>query len=49
MFDQYMNILDETLPDKLKYVLGVDRKKVQIRLNLETQGEGLQGVLDAAE
>lgn len=49
MFDQYMNVLDETLPGKLKYVLGVDREKVQIRLNLESQGEGFESVMDAAE
>jgi hypothetical protein len=49
MFDRYMDILDETLPGKLKYVLGVDSKKVQIRLDLKSQGDGLESVMDTAD
>ncbi|MCK5114552.1 MAG: hypothetical protein KAR11_07310 [Phycisphaerae bacterium] len=47
MFDQYMDVLEETLPGKDKKILGFDSSKAQIRLNLESQGGGLESVLDA--
>lgn len=37
LFDQYMNVLDETLPGMMKYVIGVDRDRLEVRLNLEQQ------------
>ncbi len=46
MFDRYMDVLDEVLPDMKKYVVGVDRDLLEIRLNLEqhrdVMGEALQ-------
>lgn len=51
MFDRYMDVLDETLPGMKKYVIGVDRKLLEVRLNLEQQrsviGEGLDSAADA--
>ncbi len=51
MFDRYMDVLDETLPGMKKYVIGVDRKLLDLRLNLEQQrsiiGEGLEGATGA--
>ena len=48
MFDRYMDVLDEVLPDMLKYVVGVDRDRLEVRLNLEqhrdVMGEALQNV-----
>ncbi|MBN1554940.1 MAG: hypothetical protein JXA11_09355 [Phycisphaerae bacterium] len=44
-FSRYMDVLDETLPDTMKYVLGVNRDLLELRLNLETQDKD---VLDVA-
>lgn len=49
LFDQYMEVLDETLPDMTKYVLGINRDKVEIRLNLEEQAGFMEGSLINAE
>ena len=53
MFDRYMDVLDETLPDMLKYVVGVDRDLLEVRLNLEqyrdVMGEALQNTGEAQE
>ena len=35
--DLWLDVWDEILPDKHKYVLGVDRKKVEVRLDLQKQ------------
>ena len=40
-----MDVLDETLPATMKYVLGVNRDLLELRLNLETQEKD---VLDVA-
>ncbi|MBN1943532.1 MAG: hypothetical protein JW849_09600 [Phycisphaerae bacterium] len=44
-FGRYMDVLDETLPNTMKYVLGVNRDLLELRLNLETQEKD---VLDVA-
>lgn len=44
-FSRYMDVLDETLPNTMKYVLGVNRDLLELRLNLETQEKD---VLDIA-
>lgn len=44
-FDRYMDVLDEGLPGMLKYVMGLDPKRVEVRLNLE---QSRQNVMDAA-
>lgn len=44
-FSRYMDVLDETLPGTMKYVLGVNRDLLELRLNLETQEKD---VLDSA-
>jgi membrane protease subunit HflK len=44
-FSRYMDVLDETLPNTMKYVIGVNRDLLELRLNLETQEKD---VLDAA-
>lgn len=42
-FDRYADVLDEHLPDIQKYVLGVDPEDIEIRLNLQKEGEILSG------
>jgi regulator of protease activity HflC (stomatin/prohibitin superfamily) len=44
-FDRYMDVLEEHLPGMMKYVLGLDRDRVELRLNLE---QTRQDALDAA-
>lgn len=52
LFNQYMNVLDETLPNLMKYVIGVDRDRLEVRVNLEQQrdilGEAAQ-IIEEAE
>jgi regulator of protease activity HflC (stomatin/prohibitin superfamily) len=47
MFDRYMDVLDETLPGMKKYVIGIDRKLLDLRMDLKQQrsviGAGLEG------
>jgi len=47
MFDRYMDVLDETLPGMKKYVIGIDRKLLDLRMDLKQQrsviSEGLEG------
>ena len=46
-FDRYMDVWDESLPDMKKYVLGVDKNRIQIRLNLEEQKDVLGGAFSS--
>lgn len=52
LFNQYMDVLDETLPNLMKYVIGVDRDRLEVRVNLEQQrdllGEATQ-IIEEAE
>jgi len=42
--DRLLDVYDQVLPNMKKYVLGVDRDKVEIRVNLERQTEIMGGV-----
>ena len=48
MFDRYMDVLDEALPGMKKYVIGIDRKLLDLRMDLKQQrsiiGQGLEGL-----
>ncbi|MBS3820735.1 MAG: hypothetical protein KGY81_03115 [Phycisphaerae bacterium] len=44
-FDRYMDVMEAHLPGMLKYVLGLDRDRVELRLNLE---QTRQDAIDAA-
>lgn len=44
-FSRYMDVLEEVLPEMKKYVIGIDRDLLELRLNLETQE---RDVLDTA-
>jgi regulator of protease activity HflC (stomatin/prohibitin superfamily) len=48
MFDQYMDVLDETLPGMLKYVMGVDPNRVEVRVNLEQQRDIMESALEGS-
>jgi len=49
MFDCYMDVMDETLPGMLKYVVGVDRNLLEVRVDLERQRDIMESGLDAAQ
>lgn len=39
MMDRWLDVWDEVLPGITKYVIGVDRNRLEVRLNWETHGE----------
>jgi regulator of protease activity HflC (stomatin/prohibitin superfamily) len=44
IMDRWLDVWDEVLPDMTKYVLGVDREKIEIWLNWESQADVLEDV-----
>jgi len=44
MLDRWLDVWDEVLPDLTKYVLGVDREKIEVWLNWER----IPGVMEGA-
>ncbi len=42
MVDHWLSVLDQVLPDRVKYVLGVPRDRIEMWLNLEQQESPLQ-------
>jgi len=49
MLDRWLDVWDEVLPGMTKYVLGVDRRRLELRLNLERHRGLMQGIFDEAE
>ena len=49
MLDQYLRVLEETLPEIWKYVSGIDRNRLEIRLRLEQESAGLEQILGKEE
>ncbi len=49
MLDRWLDVWDEVLPGVTKYVLGVDRDRIEIWLNVETDVTGIEGTLIEAE
>ena len=49
MLDRWLNVWDEVLPNVNKYVLGVDRNKVEIWLNWERETDLMSGVTFGAD
>ncbi len=49
VLDRRLDTWDEVLPGMVKYVIGVDPRKLEIWLNWERQGRGLQGAFEGAE
>ncbi len=47
MLDRWLEVWDEVLPEVSKYILAVDRDKVELWMNLEKESAGLEGVFDA--
>lgn len=43
MMDRWLDVLDEVLPNITKYVMGVDRDKLEVWLNLERQTDVMEG------
>jgi len=49
MLDRWLDVWDRVLPGITKYVLGVDRDKIEIWLNAEQEMETIEGTLTRAE
>ena len=47
MLDRWLDVWDEVLPGIDKYVLGVDRKYIQVWLNLERTGSLMEGAFES--
>ncbi len=47
MMNRWLDVWDEALPNVTKYVIGVDRDKLELRLNWERQTELMEGVYQA--
>jgi regulator of protease activity HflC (stomatin/prohibitin superfamily) len=45
-FDRWMDVWDEVLPNTMKYVLGVERDRVEYWLNWELQKEAMEGAFE---
>jgi regulator of protease activity HflC (stomatin/prohibitin superfamily) len=48
MFDAYLDVLDATLPQMRKYVLGIDPNRLDLRLNVPERANVLETGLEAA-
>ena len=48
MFDRYMDVLDETLPGMKKYVIGIDRKLLDLRMDMKQHRSVISQGLDGA-
>lgn len=48
MFDAYLDVLDATLPQMRKYVLGIDPNRLDVRLNVPERANVLETGLEAA-
>jgi hypothetical protein len=46
MMDRWLSVWDEVLPGIRKYVIGVDRDKLEIWLNWERETEMLEGAFE---
>ena len=49
MMDRWLDVWDEILPPKLKYVLGVERDRVEIWLDSERKEAVMEGVFTKPE
>jgi len=49
VLDRRLDAWDDVLPGMIKYVIGVDPRKIEVWLNWEREGKGLQGAFDGAE
>ncbi|MFW6066566.1 MAG: hypothetical protein ACOC9S_07070, partial [Planctomycetota bacterium] len=47
MLDRWLDVWDEVLPDMHKYVLGVDKDRIELWLNLERERGVLEGVYES--
>ncbi len=47
--DRWLDVWDEVLPYMTKYVLGVDKKKLEIWLNIEREPQLMQGAYEGSE
>jgi len=45
-YDRWLDVWDDVLPGMIKYVLGVDRERVEIRMNWERQRRAMEGVFE---
>ena len=49
MLDRWLDVWDEVLPNLTKYVIGVDRDKVEVWLNLEQGADTIESTLTSPE
>jgi len=43
-FDRYAEVLEKFLPGMMKYIIGVPPESIEVRLNLQKQGDVLGGL-----
>ncbi len=46
MLDRYMDVYDQVMPGLPKYVFGVDRNKLDLRVDLRTEAQPMEGVME---
>ena len=49
VLDRRLDAWDEVLPGMIKYVIGVNPRRVEVWLNWERESKGLQGAFEGAE
>ena len=46
MLDRYLDVYDQVMPGLPKYLFGVDRNKIDLRVDLRTEAQPMEGVME---
>jgi hypothetical protein len=46
MLDRYLDVYDQVMPGLPKYVFGVDRNKLDLRVDLRTEAQPMEGAME---